>query len=100
LFELLDLLLSDITGGDQWPLVVAAHPGVYRLPGLPLQVVALPYLSPSWLRTQSYDVTRSPEEELSGLAGLLAQCVEHLYREASSELPAIFAGHIVVKGAH
>jgi DNA repair exonuclease SbcCD nuclease subunit len=84
--------------------VVASKPGIYRLPGHQLGVVALPYLSPGWLMQRVAEFGASPEEQVVGLAGRLALLVEWLSGQAAKEhrserVPLVFAGHVLVKGA-
>lgn len=98
LFALVGTLVEGM-GGERWPLVIADEPRVYQVPSHPLQVVALPYLTPSWLQRAPLDRNLTPEERLAGLSGLLALHVERLYEQASPNLPAIFAGHVLVSGA-
>jgi DNA repair protein SbcD/Mre11 len=98
LFSLIAALVEGM-GGERWPLVVADEPRIYTLPGHRLQIVALPYLAPNWLRQTATEFDRTPEEQLAGLTGLLALYVERLYEQVSPELPAVFAGHILISGA-
>jgi exonuclease SbcD len=98
LFALVSALVEGM-GGERWPLVIADAPRVYPVSGHRLQIVALPYLAPSWLQQAPLDRDKTPEERLAGLAGLLALHVEQLYGQASPDLPAVFAGHVLISGA-
>ncbi len=100
LFGLMRLLVTELAGHEHWPLIVADLPGIYHIPGHELQIIALPYITPGMLRDDTALLDLSPEQQLPGLAGLLSLRVQHLYRQASSTLPAIFAGHVMVGGAH
>ena len=42
-FQLLRILINEMSGQDRWPLVIADLPMVYAVPGHQLQVLALPY---------------------------------------------------------
>lgn len=99
LFQLVSLLLKEISGGKHWPLIVAAMPGVCDIPGHALQIVALPYLTPRMLRTPTDSSDAAPEAQLAGLSGQLAVHAQHLYASVESGRPAIFAGHLLLRGA-
>ncbi|MGI8549438.1 MAG: metallophosphoesterase family protein [Dehalococcoidia bacterium] len=99
LFRLMRLLVMELAGQDRWPLVVADLPGIYSIPGQPHQIIALPYVSQSWLRTAALPVDLSPEQRTIGLIGMLSQYVEQqLYPQVRSAQPAIFAAHMLVQG--
>jgi exonuclease SbcD len=98
-FQLLGTLVNELAGEDRWPLVIAAVPGIYRVPGYQMQVVALPYMSPTWLEQHPPEIGVTPEERLSGLSGMLAAYVNWLSLQARPDCPAIFAAHILVQGA-
>lgn len=99
LFQLVSLLLEEISGGKHWPLIVAAMPGVCDIPGHALQIVALPYLTPRMLRTPTNSSDAAPEAQLAGLSGQLAVHAQHLYASVEPGRPAIFAGHLLLRGA-
>ncbi len=99
LFQLVSLLLEEISGGKHWPLMVAAMPGVRDVPGHALQIVAFPYLTPRMLRTPAKVSDATPEAELAGLSGQLAVQAQHLYASVTRGRPAIFAGHLLLRGA-
>ncbi|TAK28734.1 MAG: exonuclease subunit SbcD [Chloroflexota bacterium] len=99
LFQLMRLLVSEMAGGSQWPLMVADLPGIYRVFDQRLQIVALPYIGPRWLREQPREVEAEPEEQMAGLSGLLAYYVEQLYRKATPGIPSVFTGHMLLTGA-
>jgi exonuclease SbcD len=99
LFQFLSLVLEDLAGESHLPLVVAATPGVYRIPGHELQVVALPYLTPTMLQADARDSGISAESEVAQISGTLAQALERLYGHVSPGVPSIFAGHIFLRGA-
>ncbi len=98
-FQLLRLLVAEAGGTGRWPLVVADLPRVYPVPGLPLQIVALPYLEPGRLQLAALDPTVTPDEQVVGLIGQLALKVERLGGQIDRTRQAIFAGHIHVTGA-
>jgi len=98
-FKLLSDLIKEIADEDHSNLVVAAEPGIYQVPGLDLQVVAVPYLDPSTLRTEAPAADSTIEEQVVGLVGRLARWMQALYRQADPRKPAIFVGHYAVQGA-
>lgn len=100
LFQLMRVLTEEVAGHDRWPLVVADKPRIYQLPRRSLQIVALPYLDVSWLQQQAPAPDVSPEQQIVGVSGRLAFMLEQLYRQVSPDLPSIFAGHILIGGAH
>jgi exonuclease SbcD len=97
-FQLLRILINEMSGQDRWPLVIADLPMVYAVPGHQLQVLALPYLSPGWLERHPPAVEVSPEERVVGLAGVLANYVHLLGKQVDPNLPAIFAAHVLISG--
>jgi len=99
LFGLLSFMMTEILGKDSLPLVVANLPGIYEIPGQSLQVVALPYLPPAWLRMQPFAVNVTPDEQVAQLSGLLSLQLQHLYSGVPSAAPTIFAGHVLISGA-
>jgi exonuclease SbcD len=99
LFRLLRFLTADMGIPDDWPLVVADEPGIYRLASHPLQIVALPYIPPRWLQTREIPPMSTPEQQVAASAGLLAAYMEWLYQQADPSIAAIFAGHIAIGGA-
>lgn len=99
LFGLMRLLAIELAGHERWPLIIADLPRVYAVPGHDLQVVALPYIAPSYLQTQVASSDRPVEERVAGLAGMLGAHMRDLYSQVSPDHPAIFAGHIQVAGA-
>lgn len=99
LFQLMSVLLQEMAGRDRWPLVVAAEPDIYSVPGHALQVVALPYVGPNWLRARAFDPEQDPDERVVNLAGMLGRQLEWLYRQADPAVPAIFTAHMTVRGA-
>ncbi len=100
LFQLMRVFVREMAGADRWPLVVADMPDVYLVPNHDLQVVALPYLSPSWLQQQAFEADVSPEEQMAGLSGYLARCLDLLRPKVRPGVPSIFAAHVMVRGAH
>jgi exonuclease SbcD len=98
LFQLMGLLVQEMAGGDRWPLVIASVPSIYTVPGHDLQVIALPYVWPGWLRSEAFDAEQDPEERVAGLAGLLGQRLDRLCRQADPDVPAIFTAHFTVRG--
>jgi len=99
LFDLMGLMMQEMAGGDRWPLVIAALPGVYPIPGRALQVVALPYVGPSWLHEQHFDPEQDPEERVAGLTGQLGMALDWLYHQSAPGVPTIFTAHMTVRGA-
>ncbi|CCF82579.1 metallophosphoesterase family protein [Nitrolancea hollandica] len=99
LFQLVSLLLDEISGGKHWPLMVAGMPGVWDVPDHVLQIVALPYLTPRMLRTPTNGSDAAPEAQLAGLSGQLAVQAQHLYASVKPGRSAIFAGHLLIRGA-
>jgi len=91
--------MSELAGGDRWPLVIASHPGVYLLPDGRLQVVALPYMRPSWIEQHAFEFGVSPEARGAALSATLGLMVRWLGEKADPQIPAIFAGHGLVRGA-
>jgi exonuclease SbcD len=100
LFQLMRVFVGEMAGGDRWPLVVADMPDVYKVPNLDLQIVALPYLSPRWLQLQPFAADVTPEEQIVGLSGHLARCLNALRPRVQSGMPSIFAAHVMVRGGH
>lgn len=98
LFGLMNLMLTEMAGKDGLPLIVANLPGIYPVPGLSSQVIALPYLSPSWLRTQPFSLNTTPDEQVAQLSGLLSLQLRQLYTTIPSGTPTIFVGHMQVSG--
>lgn len=98
-FRLLRLLTVEMGGADRWPLVVADLPGVYRLPGHALQIVALPHLSARQLQTEALDAEISPDRQVESLEAALGGYIGRLCRGVSADEPAIFAAHFLVGGA-
>jgi exonuclease SbcD len=98
-FELLHQLLDDVIGPGSAALTVAATPSVYNVPRSDLQIVALPYITPSMLDREAPDASVGADERIVNLAGKLAQYVNKLYTRVDSARPSIFAGHITVSGA-
>lgn len=99
LFELVSLILEEISAGNRWPLVVVSQPGVVTIPGHTLQVIALPYVTPRMLREAVADSDVAPAAELAGLSGQLARSCNMLYDDVKRDQPAIFAGHLLIRGA-
>ena len=85
----MSLLLEEISEDSRWPLVVVSQP----------DVVALPYITPQMLRTTAADTDAAPEAQIAGLAGQLALYSERLYASVNADRPAIFAGHLLIRGA-
>lgn len=98
LFQLMRLLAVDLAGDNRWPLIIADLPGVYTVPGHDLQIIALPYVAPSFLQTLSISADVSREDRITGLAGLLAAYMPQLYQKITPGCPAIFAGHVQIAG--
>lgn len=99
LFQLVSMLLEEISGGEHWPLVVTSLPKVVTIPGHPLQIVALPYVTPQMLRSTATESDAAPETQLAGLAGQLAVQAQHLYSRVQPDKPSIFAGHLLLREA-
>jgi exonuclease SbcD len=102
LFRLMGTLLREVAGQDALPLLVCDKPDVYDLPGhKALQVVALPYLPPNMLR--SVEAFSGPLMEGSDLHQTLSATLERglqwLERKVDPNRPAIFAGHVEVRGS-
>jgi hypothetical protein len=55
----------------------------------------VPYVPPSWLRTQPLPPDTSPEEQLAGLGGLFSMHVRRLCASASPGVPSLFAAHVM-----
>ncbi len=100
LFGLMNLMMTEMAGKDGLPLIIANQPGVYPAPGYSFQVIALPYLSPSWLRTQPFTLDTTPDEQVAQLSGLLSHQLRQLFARIPSGVPTIFAGHVQVTGAN
>jgi exonuclease SbcD len=98
-FQLLRILVNEMAGKDRWPLVIADLPKIYSVPSYPIQILALPYLSPGWLERHPPEAEVSPEERLVGLTGVLANHVHWLGQQVDPKMPAIFAAHVLVSGA-
>lgn len=99
LFQLMRTFTAEMAGGEgRWPLVIAEEPAIYELPGLPHVIVGLPYLTQRQLLNRSIEIGLSPEEQATGLNGLLLQHVQWLYRKSPEGRPAIFATHFLVEG--
>lgn len=99
LFGLMRVFVDEMSKTTSWPLIVADLPDVYPVPGHNVQIVALPYITPAMLRDERSDVGLSPDQQLPGLAGLLAARVQRLYQRAAQGMPSIFAGHVLISGA-
>ncbi len=69
------------------------------MPGAELQVIALPYLAPSDLERDAADATVDVDQRVVGLTGQLAKQLQRLYQHVQANKRAIFAGHIMVRGA-
>jgi hypothetical protein len=99
LFQLMRTFTAEMAGGEgRWPLVIAEQPDIYELPGLPHVVIGLPYLSQRQLLNRSIEIGLSPEEQATGLNGLLSQQLLRLYGKAPEGRPTIFATHFLVEG--
>lgn len=100
LFGLMRVMAAELAGADRWPLVVADMPNVYGVPGRDLQIVALPYIRPGWLRDQTMDALAGPQAQVTGLSGMLAWQLKHRIEPlVDPRRPAIFTAHVVVSGA-
>lgn len=99
LFSLMSVLVQEMAGNDRWPLVVAAEPAIYRVPRHNLQVIALPYVSPTSLATRTFDPAQDPNARVADLASHLGACLEWLYQQVDPAVPAIFTAHVTVRGA-
>ncbi len=97
-FQLLRVILDQWAGHFQVPLVIANLPEIYKVPGKNLQVLALPYLSPSMIEQQAQAPGISPEERINILEGRLASYINLLSQQVDPKAPAIFAGHVLVRG--
>lgn len=98
-FQLLRTLVNELAGEDRWPLIIADIPGIYGIPGHQLQVLALPYMTPSWIEQNPPEIDVTPEQRLTGLTGTLAGYVQWLGQQVAPDIPAIFAGHVLISGA-
>jgi exonuclease SbcD len=99
LFDLLSFLLTEVSGKDSLPLVVASRPGIYKLPGCDTEVIAVPYVRPSWLKAQPTTLDSSPEEQLADLTGLYSLYVQRLCASISTGILSIFAAHTLIDHA-
>ena len=97
-FRLLHYLCQEWLGDQSTSPIIAALPGIYDVPGAALQVIALPYLAPSYLEHEALDATVDVDQRVVGLAGVLAQYLQTLYRRVQPDKRSIFAGHIMVRG--
>jgi hypothetical protein len=79
--------------------IIADLPGIYDVPGAALQVIALPYLAPSYLERDAADATLDTDQRVVGLVGLLAKKLQGLYQSVQPDKRSIFAAHIMVRGA-
>lgn len=99
LFNLLNFILTEVSGKDSLPLVVASLPGIYKLPGSETEVLAMPYVPPSWLKTQPLPPDSSVEEQLAGLTDLFSLSVRRLCAGVSPGVPSIFTAHTMIDHA-
>jgi DNA repair protein SbcD/Mre11 len=99
-FQLLRVILDQWVGAYHVPLVIADLPEVYKVPGKKLQVLALPYLSPSMIEQHAQAAGIMPEERINILEGRLASYINLLGQQVDPNVPAIFAGHVLVRGTH
>jgi exonuclease SbcD len=102
LFHLMGTLLQEVAGEDTLPLLICHKPGVYDLSGhKTLQVVALPYLSPSVLQShESFsDKVMEGAELHQTIGATLERGLQWLESQVDPSRPAIFAGHILVSGS-
>jgi exonuclease SbcD len=97
-FQLLRVILDQWAGPYHVPLVIADLPEVYKIPGKNLQVLALPYLSPSMIEQQAQAPGISPEERINILEGRLTSYINLLGQQVDPKVPAIFVGHVLVRG--
>lgn len=98
-FQLLRVLVNEWAVPYRVPLVIADREDVYRIPGKNLQVVALPHLRYSMIGPQVPPDGLTPEERIKLYEGGLAYKVGLLSQSVDLQVPAIFAGHILLRGA-
>lgn len=99
-FRLLRYVCQEWLDGQGSTPVIADVPDVYEVPESDLQIIALPYLTPSMLEQNAADASVDADQRVVGLSGLLSQRLLALYRNAKSDRRAIFVGHVSVRGAH
>jgi exonuclease SbcD len=98
-FQLLKALLNDWATPDRVPLIIAEQMDIYRVPNKAMQVLALPHLLPSMIEKEELSPGISPEDRINILEGRLAGYINLLSTRVAPEIPAIFAGHILLRGA-
>lgn len=73
--------------------------GPEQLEGLPLQVIAIPWMTRSKMMAQLDISANEPAEIYSKLEELLAELVDHWLDETDPELPTLLTAHASVQGA-
>jgi DNA repair protein SbcD/Mre11 len=67
--------------------------------GLPLQIIAVPWISRSGLMTREEMAGKSVNEVLAAIEGRVAEAVQELIESADPDLPLILTAHASVQGA-
>lgn len=78
---------------------ILSEPGIFKIPHLPLQIVALPWLSRQQLLAKEENLKLTAEKTAELLKEKLNQIVKELIKKLSPDTPAVLLAHGAVESA-